>query len=203
MIIENYNTIYNNYCISYLSHNNEIPAILCLIRKNLEKNFPELKIFYAFNNKMTEFFSKQKNVINYDRLIKNKNKFGHIFECKENLNSHPLLPFFDKIKINLEVEKDPFPKNNFKKCLLIKKNINMSLSENKIIKLKEYISSKGYEVIKDDELINYNNISCVAGLESAEIFLAAYRGLDTFLIDEGRSTEIYKKIFPKNIIFNT
>jgi hypothetical protein len=203
MIIENYNTIYNNYCISYLSHNNEIPAILCLIRKNLEKNFPELKIFYAFNNKMTEFFSKQKNVINYDRLIENKNKFGHIFECKESLSSHPLLPFFDKIKINLEVEKDPLPKNNFKKCLLIKKNINMSLSENKIIKLKEYISSKGYEVIKDDELINYNNISCVAGLESAEIFLAAYRGLDTFLIDEGRSTEIYKKIFPKNIIFNT
>jgi len=203
MIIENYNTIYNNYCISYLSHNNEIPAILCLIRKNLEKNFPELKIFYAFNNRMTEFFSKQKNVINYDRLIENKNKFGHIFECKESLNSHPLLPFFDKIKINLEVEKDPLPKNNFKKCLLIKKNINMSLSENKIIKLEEYISSKGYDVIKDDELINYNNISCVAGLESAEIFLAAYRGLDTFLIDEGRSTEIYKKIFPKNIIFNS
>ena len=136
-------------------------------------------------------------------MIENKNKFGHIFECKESLSSHPLLPFFDKIKINLEVEKDPLPKNNFKKCLLIKKNINMSLSENKIIKLKEYISSKGYEVIKDDELINYNNISCVAGLESAEIFLAAYRGLDTFLIDEGRSTEIYKKIFPKNIIFNT
>jgi hypothetical protein len=201
MIIENYNMIYNNYCISYLSHNNEIPAILCLIRKNLERNFPELKIFYAFNNRMTEFFSKQKNVINYDRLIENKNKFGHIFECKESLNNHPLLPFLNKI--NLEVEKDPLPRNNFKKCLLIKKNINMSLSEKKIEKLKEYISSKGYEVIKDDELINYNNISCVAGLESAEIFLAAYRGLETFLVDEGRSTEIYKKIFPKNIIFNT
>ena len=78
----------------------------------------------------------------------------------------------------------------------------MSLSEDKINKLKQYISIKGYEVIKDNELINYNNISCVAGLASAEIFLAAYKGLETFLVDEGYSKDIYNKIFPKNIIFN-
>ena len=202
MIIENYNMIYNNYCISYLSQNNEIPTILCLIRKNLEKSFPELKIFYAFNNRTAEFFSKQKNVINYDCLIKNKNKFGCIFECKENLKVHPLLPLFNNLKINFEIEKDHLPKNNSKKCLLISKNTNMSLSEDKINKLKEYISIKGYEVIKDNELINYNNISCVAGLASAEIFLAAYKGLETFLVDEGYSKDIYNKIFPKNIIFN-
>jgi len=202
MIIENYNMIYNNYCISYLSHNSEIPTILCLIRKNLEKSFPELKIFYAFNNKMVEFFSKQKNVISYDCLVENKNKFGCIFECKENFKTHPLLPLFNNLKINFEIDKDPLPKTNSKKCLLISKNIHMSLPEIKINKLKEYVLSKGYEVIKDNELINYNNISCVAGLESAEIFLAAYKGLETFLIDEGYSTDIYKKFFPKNIIFN-
>ena len=197
MIIENYNMIYNNYCISYLSHNNEIPTILCLIRKNLEKSFPELKIFYAFNNRTAEFFSKQKNVINYDCLVENKNKFGCIFECKENLKIHPLIPLFNNLKINFEIDKD-----HPKKCLLISKNTNMSLSEDKINKLKQYISIKGYEVIKDNELINYNNISCVAGLASAEIFLAAYKGLETFLVDEGYSKDIYNKIFPKNIIFN-
>ena len=201
MIIENYNMIYNNYCISYLSHNNEIPTILCLIRKNLERNFPELKIFYALNNRVAEFFSKQKNIINYDTLIKNKSKFGCIFECRENFNNHPLAPLFNNLKIDFEVEKDPLPKNNSKKCLLIKKNNRISIPENKLIKLKEYIFNKGYQVINDDELINYNNISCVAVLESAEIFLAAYKGLETFLIDDSYSTEIYKKIFPKNIIF--
>jgi hypothetical protein len=202
MIIENYNMIYNNYCISYLSHNSEIPTILCLIRKNLERSFPELKIFYAFNNKMVEFFSKQKNVISYDCLVENKNKFGCIFECKENLKTHPLLPLFNNLKINFEIDKEPLPKNNSRKCLLISKNIHMSLPENKIRKLKEYILSKGYEVIKDNDLINYNNINCVAGLASAEIFLAAYKGLETFLVDEGYSKDIYNKIFPKNIIFN-
>lgn len=194
--------IYNNYCISYLSHNNEIPTILCLIRKVLEKNFPELKIFYAFNNRITEFFSKQKNVINYDFLIENKNKFGCIFECKENFNNHPLSSIFNNLNINFEIEKDPLVNNKkSNKCLLITKNSRISLSENKIKKLKELVLCKGYQIINENELINYNDIGCVAGLESAEIFLASYRDLQTFFVDEGYSTNIYKKIFPKNIIF--
>ena len=54
---------------------------------------------------------------------------------------------------------------------------------------------RSFEVIRDNELINYNNISCVAGLASAEIFLAAYKGLETFLVDEGYSKDIYNKIY--------
>lgn len=201
MIIENYNMIFNNYCISYLSHNLEIATILCLIRNKLEKCFPELKIFYGFNNLIAERFNKQKNIINFDFLINNKKKFGCIYECKENFNTHPLTSLIIDSNIDLTIEKTPFKNVFSKKCLIINKTQRTALNKNKEKKLKEFVISKGYEIVNEN--YNINELGCIAGLESLELYLGAYRGLETILVDDNYSTNIYKKILPENIIFNS
>lgn len=200
MIIQNYNTIYNNYCISYLSHNLEIPTLLCLIRKNLEVVFNDLKIFYGFNNLVAELFSKQKNILNYDYLLNNKKKFGCIYECKENFNSHPLASLIKDMDVDFKIKKQPLNNAFSKKCLIVEKNRRINLSENKIKKLKEFVVSKGYEIVNEN--YNINELGCIAGVESAELYLSAYRGLNTYLVDDGYCLDIYKKIFPENGIFN-
>ena len=200
MIIENYNMIYNNYCISYLSHNLEIPTLLCLLRKNLECNFPELKIFYAFNNLVAELFSKQKNVINFDFLNNNKKKFGCIYECKENFNVHPLNYLLTDLNINLKIKKNILIKKLGKKCLIIEKNRRAIINETKLKKLKEFVVNKGYQIVTED--FNINELGCIAGIESSELYLGAYRGLETILVDDNYCSDIYQKIFPENIIFN-
>jgi len=200
MIIQNYNTIYNNYCISYLSHNLEIPTLLCLIRKNLEVVFSDLKIFYGFNNLVAELFSKQKNIVNYDYLLNNKKKFGCIYECKENFNLHPLTSLIKDMNINFKIKKEPLNSYLSKKCLIIEKNRRIYLNENKIKKLKEFVISKGYEIVNEN--CNINELGCVAGVESPELYLSAYKGLKTYLVDDGYCLDIYKKIFPENGIFN-
>lgn len=201
MIIENYNMIYNNYCISYLSHNLEIPIILLLIRKNLEKHFPELKIFYGFNKLVIGKFNKQKNIIDFDFLIKNKKKFGCIYECKENFKVHPLTSLILDTNINFVVKKEPLIKNLSKKCLIIKSTARTTLNLNKLKNLKEFIISKGYEIVDED--CNINELGCIAGIESPELYLGAYRGLETILVEDNYCKDIYKKIFPENIIFNS
>lgn len=201
MIIENYNMIYNNYCISYLSHNLEIPIILLLIRKNLEKYFPELKIFYGFNKSVSVNFNKQKNIIDFDFLIKNKKKFGCIYDCKENFKVHPLTSLILDTNINLVVKKEPLVKNLSKKCLIIESTRRTTLNSNKLKKLKDFIISKGYEIVNED--YNVNELGCIAGLESPELYLGAYRGLETILVEDNYSKDIYKKIFPENIIFSS
>lgn len=201
MIIENYNMIYNNYCISYLSHNLEIPIILLLIRKNLEKYFPELKIFYGFNKLVSGNFNKQKNIIDFDFLINNKKKFGCIYDCKENFKVHPLTSLILDTNINLVVKKEPLVKNLSKKCLIIESTRRTTLNSNKLKKLKEFIISKGYEIVNED--YNVNELGCIAGLESPELYLGAYRGLETILVEDSYCKDIYKKIFPENIIFSS
>jgi hypothetical protein len=201
MIIENYNMIYNNYCISYLSHNLEIPIILLLIRKNLEEYFPELKIFYGFNKLVSGNFNKQKNIIDFDFLINNKKKFGCIYDCKENFKVHPLTSLILDTNINLVVKKEPLVKNLSKKCLIIESTRRTTLNSNKLKKLKEFIISKGYEIVNED--YNVNELGCIAGLESPELYLGAYRGLETILVEDSYCKDIYKKIFPENIIFSS
>ena len=193
--------IYNNYCISYLSHNLEIPIILLLIRKNLEKYFPELKIFYGFNKLVSGNFNKQKNIIDFDFLINNKKKFGCIYDCKENFKVHPLTSLILDTNINLVVKKEPLVKNLSKKCLIIESTRRTTLNSNKLKKLKEFIISKGYEIVNED--YNVNELGCIAGLESPELYLGAYRGLETILVEDSYCKDIYKKIFPENIIFSS
>ena len=193
--------IYNNYCISYLSHNLEIPIILLLIRKNLEEYFPELKIFYGFNKLVSGNFNKQKNIIDFDFLINNKKKFGCIYDCKENFKVHPLTSLILDTNINLVVKKEPLVKNLSKKCLIIESTRRTTLNSNKLKKLKEFIISKGYEIVNED--YNVNELGCIAGLESPELYLGAYRGLETILVEDSYCKDIYKKIFPENIIFSS
>lgn len=193
--------IYNNYCISYLSHNLEIPIILLLIRKKLEEYFPELKIFYGFNKSVSGNFNKQKNIIDFDFLINNKKKFGCIYDCKENFKVHPLTSLILDTNINLVVKKEPLVKNLSKKCLIIESTRRTTLNSNKLKNLKEFIISKGYEIVNED--YNVNELGCIAGLESPELYLGAYRGLETILVEDSYCKDIYKKIFPENIIFSS
>lgn len=202
MIIENYNKIYNNYCISYLGNSFEIPIILFLIRKNLELSFPELKIFYGFNNQMADYFQKQKNIVNFDFLINHKNKFGCIYECKENFNNHPLDSVLLNINIDLKIKKIPIHKELPRNCLIVSKNDRFSINESKLNLLQNYIIKRGFNILPEDSNPNLNEIGCVAGVESPELYLGAYRGLETILVDDGFCSDIYRKIFPENIIFN-
>ena len=85
--------------------------------------------------------------------------------------------------------------------MIVKNSKRISLNETKEKKLKEFILSKGYEIVYEN--YNINDLGCVAGIESFELYLAAYRGLETILVEDNYSSNIYKKIFPENIIFSS
>lgn len=198
MILSNYQKIYKNYCISYFGDNFIYPIILSNLRKHFEKLHSDLNVFFCYNNIIYEKFKNKKNVINKNFIENERSFFGYVYNIKENLIESPIEDLINDEDFKFHFEKK---EQNTKKCLLIKKNNNNILSFLEIEKIKNKITKNGYELV--DNVKNINEIGAVAGLESPEIFSAAFYGIPTFLLEsKSININVYKKLFPNQEILN-
>ena len=191
MLLSNYQKVYRNYCISYLGDNFLYPVILSNLRNNLEKKYENLNIFYCYDKIVYDKFKKKKNVISKSYLTNNPRFFGFIYELNENLTSSTIetLIDFENLKFN-------FKKNSSssKKALLIKKNNITSLTEKEIEIIKIKMLQKGFYTV--DKIETIKEIGAVVGLESPELFSAAFFGIPTFLFNKNSiHINVYKKLF--------
>lgn len=197
MILSNYKNIYKNYCISYLGDNFIYPVILSNLRDLLEKKYENLNIYYCYNTKIYDKFKNKKNVISKTFLQENQ-MFGYVFDLKENFISNSIenLINFEKFDFYFEIKKQIS-----RKCLLIKNSINNSLTDLEITKIKNEMCKKGYEIV--EKFNNTKEIGAIAGIESPELFAAAFYGIPTFLFDKkSTSINLYKKMFSNHEILN-
>lgn len=197
MILSNYKNIYKNYCISYLGDNFIYPVILSNLRDLLEKKYENLNIYYCYNTKIYDKFKSKKNVISKTFSQENQ-MFGYVFDLKENFISNSIenLINFEKFDFYFEIKKQIS-----KKCLLVKNSINNSLTDLEITKIKNEMCKKGYEIV--EKVNNTQEIGAITGIESPELFAAAFYGIPTFLFNEkSTSINLYKKLFPNHEILN-
>lgn len=198
MILPNYQKIHKNYCISYFGDNFIYPIILSNLRKELETIYEKLNIFYCYKGIIYEKFKNKKNVININFVENNKDHFGYNYELKENFLFSTLEELINFDKINFKIQNK---KMNSSKCLLIKENKMKKLKYTDIIKIRSKLEKKGYTIV--DKVKNIEEIGCVAGIESPEIFSAAFYGIPTFIFENySIHINVYKKLFVNGEILN-
>ena len=191
MLLPNYQKVYRNYCISYLGDNFLYPVILSNLRNIFEKKYENLNIFYCYDKIVFEKFKKKKNVISKAYLTSNPRFFGFIYELNENLTSSTIEKLIDFENIKFNFKKLPFIS---KKALLIKKNNIGFLTEKEIEKIKIKMLQRGFYTV--DKVENTQEIGAVVGLESPELFSAAFYGIPTFLFNKNSiHINVYKKLF--------
>lgn len=191
MLLSNYQKVYKNYCISYLGDNFLYPVILSNLRNNLEKKYEKLNIFYCYDKIVYDKFKKKKNVINKSYLNNNSSFFGFIYELNENLSSSTIENLIDFENLNFYFKKNT-PVS--KKALLIKKNNTNLLTEKEIEIIKIKMLQKGFYTV--DKIETIKEIGAVVGLESPELFSAAFFGIPTFLFNKNSiHINVYKKLF--------
>ena len=199
MLLPNYQKTYKNYCISYLGDNFIYPIILSNLRLKIEKAYKELNIYYCYNRTVYEKFKKKKNVIERNFLENNEKNFGFIYEIKEDFIVSPIeeLIDFEKIRINIKSKK-----TDSNKCLLIKSTPFKKLNDQDVVKINNFVSKKGYFLTEKVEKIE--EIGAIAGVESPELFSAAFYGLPTFLFNKNcLNLNVYKKLFLNQEILNS
>lgn len=191
MLLSNYQKVYRNYCISYLGDNFLYPVILSNLRNILEKTYENLNIFYCYDKIIYDKFKKKKNVINKSYLTSNPRFFGFIYNLNENLTSSTIEKLIDFDNLKLNFFKKP---SSSKKALLIKKNNINFLTEKEIETIKIKMLQKGFYTV--DKIETIQEIGAVVGLESPELFSAAFFGIPTFLFNKNSiHINVYKKLF--------
>jgi AraC-like DNA-binding protein len=191
MLLPNYQKVYRNFCISYLGDSFLYPVILSNLRKVLEKKYENLNIFYCYDKIIYEKFKNKKNVINKSFLASNPRFFGFIYNLSETLTSSTIENLIDFGNLNVFFKKLP-PAS--KKALLVKKNNINSLTEKEIEMIKIKMLQKGFYTT--DKIENIKEIGAIVGLESPELFSAAFFGIPTFLFNKNPiHINVYKKLF--------
>lgn len=198
MLLSNYQKVYKNYCISYLSDNFIYPIILSNLRPEIENVYNNLNIYYCYKGIIYEKFKNKKNIISKEFLELNYNNFGYVYEIKEDFINSEIEELINFDKINAYSQKI---KKDSNKCLLIKSNLTKTLNNEDVEKIKIFVNKKGFILVEN--VVNINEIGAVAGIESPELFSAAFYGLPTYLIEKyAVNLNVYKKLFKNKEILS-
>lgn len=198
MLLPNYQKIHKNYCISYLGDNFIYPIILSNLRSEIENAYGNLNIYYCYKGIIYEKFKTKKNIISKEFLELNHNNFGYVYEIKEDFVNSEIEGLINFEKIKTYPEKT---KKNSNKCLLIKKNSTKTLNNEDVEKIRIFVNKKGFILVEN--VVNINEIGAIAGIESPELFSAAFYGLPTYLINKHAiNLNVYKKLFKNKEILS-
>lgn len=160
----------------------------------LEVAFPNLNIYVCCRDHLTHLFKNKEKAIPLSEMKDQKYNFAVINEIKCNMQTHPIEEFLNESKIKFDkmprVKLQDIPRTAFVSPNSI--TPTRSLEQLEVEKLTAIIRANGYEITTEKE-----EAGSVWGVENEDLFVAAFKGLPTFLVPTGVGTNLYKTLFPE------
>jgi len=175
--IENLSIIKNNLPIIYKGSDVCMAAKLLILKKNIKTKYPELKIYFVFDEKIIKYLELT-NTISIQDYEKYQGNF-----VKECIVDSSLEDFCEKNDIDMFV------------C---HSRINNSFQDENIIETILTKHTNDFFLKTIDNGVD----SVFFGRESPEIIDAAYMGNKVVLIESGSGTVSFQKMFPDTRIIS-
>lgn len=192
-LIENISQSIDNYCIYISSNNPEHCIQFKLLLPNINKKYNGINFYFVVKDDIIKSHQLPNNFINLEFFEKNKNKFGCIEELTINPKTNPVQNYCEKNEIELCVSNEhPFSKGNEIVVYTKSYNLNKSLNDNDLQKIKKIF---GHKLIIDP--IDFSDAKYIIGPECCQIFQSAVKKIPTFIIsNNGNYVSLFLKMFP-------
>lgn len=164
-----------------------------MLLPNIKNKYNEINFYFVTNKETINAYDLPNNFIDFEFFEKNKNKFGCIEELKINPKINLIEDYCKKNEIELCVSREyPAPKGN--KIVIYTKshNVNKSLADNDLQKLKRMF---GCNLLMNPD--SFSDAKYVIGPECCQIFQSAEKKIPTFIIsNNGNYVNLFLKMFP-------
>lgn len=201
ILYNNYIKVKNRYCIKYFGVFDEFLFQLIYLRPAIERELIGTKIHFCCEDRLAEKLQRIPRIVY--RSDFSKNDYGYVRTLNFDYKKHPILELIEEsdLKLNHLPSMPPLKKFN-KKALIISKDSNgkVKLEEKLINKLKENLTNCELQVEIDVE--NIDDFGTIIGVESANLYLGAMKGINTTLISENFGDKLFKLMFSKFKILN-
>lgn len=211
-----YVRIKDNYCCNYLGIAPEYVVALRLLKPQIEKQLPGLKLWIGCRDEFGYLLAGESQVVFQSEMEKRKNEFAYIREIRNNATSHSILD----LMVQSEIKIEPIPKKigdvSEKICLICPEGIEptKSMSEASLDIAAHEAARLGYTPIvvgsdvhhsikkihlrpQGEDKIKYAKAAgWIVGVENEYLFLGASSSIKITLVESGIGTSLFKKLFP-------
>lgn len=190
-----YAAVKDKFCISYFGNANEYLVQLRLLRPQLERAFPELKIYLSCKDDAYYLLKGEGRIVLKSQLY--EKDFGYIRNLVSNLRSHPVEDLF--LESGLEIEPVQTKRHGENGGVTIYPQgivPTKGMSLDQIAAAAKLAMNEGYKIVEP----GYG--FWAIGVENEQLFLAASKGYRTSLVPRGVGTNLYQKMFPNGEILS-
>jgi hypothetical protein len=190
-----YREVKNKYCIGYFGPCNEYITLLLGLRNQVEKQLPGLQLYIGCTDALC----------NGDRMVPESavrqmtrepwgTHFGHIRELRCDMVHHPVEQFFKESNVQiLPAERKQDEGNRIVHLVTQGTSPTRSIGPKQTQELKDFFKSEGY-VVRTEGSVHEAGMVC--GVESVELWSAAFAGKDCVLVNTGLGSDFFRVICP-------
>lgn len=184
------------------------------IRKQIQRQYPELRIFIACSDNLFFWIENEPDVIRQSEIKDRLTEFAYIRQIETSSGSnHPLLEILTESNINIQ----PIPirklQRQFGNCLICPNGSYPTQPMPNVEKYKSYARQHGFNPVivgsdthqtykafdinpsGHDKLAVINNADWVIGVENEYLFTAGIQGVPVSLVPTGIGTNLFKALF--------
>lgn len=177
-----------------MGHDSALAAKLILLKKNTSEKYPDVSLWYVFQERIKSIFSDLPSVISLETFDKHRNNFLKFSEVYHDPKKDAITDFCETNEIN------PFICNSRNKnghnIAVISKNqtINIEAAKQRF---------HGRLVIINNIPDSLSAFDAVLGQESPELLSLAAKGMKIYLCPTGIGHISFQKMFPDTELFET
>lgn len=192
--LPDYCKIRNKYCIAYYGNNKEFVVQLLLLKPFMEKEFPEVEIYFSFKDNNNYLLCDASRIIEKDNLKENRHMYGAIRELLCDMKSNPVYNFMKESDIPCGPIKTSYNLNN-KTCVIITQGIlpTKCMTKNQIDFCVNYAKIQGFDTIINGDI---NQGDWIISVENEKLYLAANICKKITMISNEISENLIKEMFP-------
>lgn len=201
MPLPKYKLIKSNYCVSYYGLNKEYIVQLKLLRPNVESMFKNVSMYICCSEDCQYLLRGEKNIL---KKSEDKSNMAYIRTLENSIEYHPVENLLKESGVVCGPVLTQKKSVCSKKCALLTKGIfpTRSLTGKQINQIENELCGRGYKVYinpKIEEIVE--DFELVVGVENEVLYEAAGEGINTSLVPTGIGENIFRAMFPDNIIF--
>lgn len=206
--------IRNNYCIAYFGLSHEYPILIKALRGQIQRRYPELRVFIACSDKLFFWIEDEQDVIKQSEVRDRLTEFAYMRQIETSADGdHPLWTLINESAIEIEPVKILPMQKNTGICLICPDGGFPTKPMLDVEKIKNMVNHRGYtpivvgsdvnQVYKNPDKVPVNNgkleilstADWVVGVENEYLFSAGLRGIPVSLIPTGTGTNLFKALF--------